>query len=282
VKLEASQVAVVTGGASGIGRALVEAFAARGLSVVGVDVEASALDVMVSEVNGAGSGEAGAGRVAGQVIGRVVDVRDPEALVALAADVMATFGRVDVVCNNAGVITSRLPTWEQPHSDVQWTTEVNFYGVVNGVRAFVPHFIAAGQGHVVNTASVAGLSTIPGGGQAAYSASKHAVVGLSETLALELATVAPEVGVTVLCPGQVPTRIKDAARNRPADRPEADPERAKTALPDFQLSMDRATPEAVAAMVLAAIEERRFYLVTAPDAGQWARTRAQSVIDGLS
>ncbi len=267
MKLETGQVAVVTGAASGIGR-----------GVVGVDVEAGALDAMVAKVNGGASdGTGGAGT--GQVVGRVVDVRDPEALLALAADVMATFGRVDVVCNNAGVITSRLSTWEQPHSDVQWTTEVNFYGVVNGVRAFVPHFIAAGQGHVVNTASVAGLSTIPGGGQAAYSASKHAVVGLSETLALELATVAPEVGVTVLCPGQVPTKIRDARRNRPADRPETG---SSTVLPDFRLTMDVATPAEVAEMVLAAIEDGRFYLVTAPDAGQWARTRAQGVIDGLS
>ena len=278
MKLETGQVAVVTGAASGIGRGLVEAFVARGLSVVGVDVEAGALDAMVAKVNGGASdGTGGAGT--GQVVGRVVDVRDPEALLALAADVMATFGRVDVVCNNAGVITSRLSTWEQPHSDVQWTTEVNFYGVVNGVRAFVPHFIAAGQGHVVNTASVAGLSTIPGGGQAAYSASKHAVVGLSETLALELATVAPEVGVTVLCPGQVPTKIRDARRNRPADRPETG---SSTVLPDFRLTMDVATPAEVAEMVLAAIEDGLFYLVTAPDAGQWARTRAQGVIDGLS
>jgi NAD(P)-dependent dehydrogenase (short-subunit alcohol dehydrogenase family) len=278
MKLETGQVAVVTGAASGIGRGLVEAFVARGLSVVGVDVEAGALDAMVAKVNGGASdGTGGAGT--GQVVGRVVDVRDPEALLALAADVMATFGRVDVVCNNAGVITSRLSTWEQPHSDVQWTTEVNFYGVVNGVRAFVPHFIAAGQGHVVNTASVAGLSTIPGGGQAAYSASKHAVVGLSETLALELATVAPEVGVTVLCPGQVPTKIRDARRNRPADRPETG---SSTVLPDFRLTMDVATPAEVAEMVLAAIEDGRFYLVTAPDAGQWARTRAQGVIDALS
>ena len=271
MKLETGQVAVVTGAASGIGRGLVEAFVARGLSVVGVDVEAGALDAMVAEVNGGagdGTGESGTG----QVVGRVVDVRDPEALLALAADVMATFGR-------AGVITSRLPTWEQPHSDVQWTTEVNFYGVVNGVRAFVPHFIAAGHGHVVNTASVAGLSTIPGGGQAAYSASKHAVVGLSETLALELATVAPEVGVPVLCPGQVPPKIRDARRNRPADRPETG---ASTVLPDFRLTMDVATPAEVAEMVLAAIEDGLFYLVTAPDAGQWARTRAQGVIDGLS
>lgn len=278
MKLETGQVAVVTGAASGIGRGLVEAFVARGLSVVGVDVEAGALDAMVAEVNG-GAGDGTGGSGTGQVVRRVVDVRDPEALLALAADVVGTFGRVDVVCNNAGVITSRLSTWEQPHSDVQWTTEVNFYGVVNGVRAFVPHFIAAGHGHVVNTASVAGLSTIPGGGQAAYSASKHAVVGLSETLALELATVAPEVGVTVLCPGQVPTKIRDARRNRPADRPETG---ASTVLPDFRLTMDVATPAEVAEMVLAAIEDGLFYLVTAPDAGQWARTRAQGVIDGLS
>ena len=177
MKLEAGQVAVVTGAASGIGRALVDAFAARGLAVVLADVEQGALDAAVEELTATGA----------SALGARVDVRRPEDLENLAAKVQAEFGRVDVLCNNAGVIVPRAPVWEQSYADWQWIVDVNLHGVANGLRAFVPAMVAAGRGHVVNTASMAGLTTIPGGGNGAYSATKHAVVGLSETLRLDLA-----------------------------------------------------------------------------------------------
>lgn len=276
MRLEPGQVAVVTGAASGIGRALATAFADHGLTVFAVDVERPALDEAVAELRSAG----------GVAEGHVVDVRDPAALDALAAEVIASHGRVDVLCNNAGVVTPRLPLWEQPFEDLRWTTEVNLYGVANGVRAFVPHLVRAGRGHVVNTSSVAGLSTIPGGGNGVYSASKHAVVGLSETLRLELAAAAPDVGVTVLCPGPVPSRIHDAARNRPAElravepgAADPDPQHAGEPRPDFGLTLERVPAATVAAMVVDAIERRAPYVFTAPDVAALARARAVQLLE---
>jgi NAD(P)-dependent dehydrogenase (short-subunit alcohol dehydrogenase family) len=272
VRLESGQVAVVTGAASGIGRALAEAFARRGLTVVAVDVERDALDTAVAAMREEGLA----------VEGHVVDVRRPEGLDDLARHVMATHGRVDVLCNNAGVVTPRLPVWEQPFEDLRWTTEVNLYGVANGVRAFVPHMVAAGRGHVVNTSSVAGLSTIPGGGNGVYSASKHAVVGLSETMRVELASVAPDVGVTVLCPGPVPSRIHDAARNRPAGLAVPAPDSAPgLPPPDFGLTLERVEPAVVADQVLDAVERNLPYVLTAPDVSAMARDRATALIEAL-
>ena len=271
MRLEPGQVAVVTGGASGIGRGMVDALAARGLIVVLADVEPEALDKAVSEVASTGA----------TALGGVVDVRDPDAVDALAAQVIREFGRVDVLCNNAGVVTPRAPIWQQSFGDWQWTVQVNLIGVANGVRAFVPHLVEAGRGHVVNTASIAGLSTIPGGGNGAYSATKHAVVGLSETLRLELSLVAPEVGVTVLCPGPVPSRIHDAVRNRPADAGGATRFEDALPKPNFGLTLEPVSAEAVAAQVLDAIESGREYVLTAPDIVPMARERAQHLLDQL-
>jgi NAD(P)-dependent dehydrogenase (short-subunit alcohol dehydrogenase family) len=272
MRLEAGQVAVVTGAASGIGRALVDAFAARGLAVVLADVEQSALDAAVRELADAGA----------TAIGQRVDVRVPGDLESLAAKVQAEFGRVDVLCNNAGVVTPRAPVWEQSAADWAWLVDVNLHGVANGIRAFVPAMVAVGRGHVVNTASMAGLTTIPGGGNGAYSATKHAVVGLSETLRLELSLVAPDVGVTVLCPGPVPSRIHDAARNRPADAPASAP--AQSLAPGMQswLTLTRVPAEDVAAQVLRAVEEGREYVLTHADILPLARDRAQHLLEQLS
>ncbi|NJC71893.1 SDR family NAD(P)-dependent oxidoreductase [Planosporangium thailandense] len=274
MRVEAGQVAVVTGAASGIGRAMVDAFVARGLVVVLADVEKEALERAVAEVSATGA----------TAEGHVVDVGTPDRLEVLADHVLSTYGRVDVICNNAGVVTSRRPVWEQSFADLEWTTRVNFYGVANGVRAFVPHMVRAGRGHVVNTASMAGLSTIPGGGNGVYSATKHAVIGLSETLAVELARAAPEVGVTVLCPGPVPSRIHDAARNRPAslvaDPPATEPDGLPK--PDFGLELQKVPAEVVAEQVVDAIESRRAYVVTAPDIVPLAKARVDALLSALA
>jgi NAD(P)-dependent dehydrogenase (short-subunit alcohol dehydrogenase family) len=270
MRLERGQVAVVTGAASGIGRAMAHAFAGRGLAVVMADIERSALGAAVTEVEATGA----------TALGRVIDVRRPEQLDELAEATLAAFGRVDVVCNNAGVVTPRVPVWEQSYADLAWTTEVNLYGVANGIRAFVPLLVATGRGHIVNTASIAGLATIPGGGNGAYSATKHAVVGLSETLRVELDLVAPAVGVTVLCPGPVPTRIHDSGRNRPTDQPAA---AVDAALPktEFGLTLEPVAANAVAGLVIGAIEQNRFYLLPASDTLPMARDRAERVLDAL-
>jgi NAD(P)-dependent dehydrogenase (short-subunit alcohol dehydrogenase family) len=270
MKLEAGQVVVVTGAASGIGRALVDAFAARGLAVVLADVEQGALDAAVGELTAGGA----------TAMGERVDVRRPEDLENLAAKVQAEFGRVDVLCNNAGVIVPRAPVWEQSAADWRWIVDVNLLGVANGLRAFVPAMVAAGRGHVVNTSSMAGLTTIPGGGNGAYSATKHAVVGLSETLRLELAEAAPAVGVTVLCPGPVPSRIHDAGRNRPADLP-AEPAESLAPGAKSWLTLTRVPAEDVAAQVLVAVEEGREYVLTHADVLPLARARAEHLLEQL-
>jgi NADP-dependent 3-hydroxy acid dehydrogenase YdfG len=272
MKLEPGQVAVVTGAASGIGRALVDAFAARGLAVVLADVEQAALDRAMREVAEAG----------GTTIAERVDVRRADELDRLAGKVRAEFGRVDVLCNNAGVVTPRAPVWEQSAADWTWLVDVNLHGVANGIRAFVPGMIAAGRGHVVNTASMAGLCTIPGGGNGAYSATKHAVVGLSETLRLELSLVAPQIGVTVLCPGPVPSRIHEAARNRQTDVIAA--EAVESLLPGTQswLTLTRVPAEEVANQVLAAVESDREYVLTHSDILPQAQARAQHLLEQLA
>jgi NAD(P)-dependent dehydrogenase (short-subunit alcohol dehydrogenase family) len=208
MELREGQVAVITGGASGIGFGLAEAFGARGLSVVLGDIEEAALDT---------ASEALAERGV-RTLTVPTDVTDPAALDSLRDRALAELGRIDVICNNAGVISSPMrPTWEYDLADWVWVLDVNLWGVIHGIRSFVPVLVAQGQGHVLNTASMAGLSTVPG--IAPYTAAKRAVVGLSESLAQELAPHG--VGVTALCPGLVTTRIGEAGRNRPRSGPAA-------------------------------------------------------------
>lgn len=205
MKLEAGQVAVVTGGASGIGFAMAESFAQRGLDIVLADIDAEPLARAVSNIESSGV----------SAIGVVTDVRKPEQLDALAAKTLERFGRVDIICNNAGVASPMKPIWEIDERDWEWVLSVNLRGVISGMRAFVPHLVAQGSGHVVNTASMAGIAIIPTLGP--YTAAKHAVVALSEVLSAELATAAPGVGVTVVCPGMIESNLSDAERNRPAE-----------------------------------------------------------------
>jgi NAD(P)-dependent dehydrogenase (short-subunit alcohol dehydrogenase family) len=210
MKLETGQVAVVTGGGSGLGLALVEAFAARGLSVVVADVERDALAGAVAHLEQRDV----------PVLGVPTDVRHAAQVDGLAAATLDRFGRVDVICNNAGVTTAGPNIWETPVNDWEWVLAVNLWGVIHGLRAFVPHLVAQNSGHVVNTSSMAGVSVPTRHGP--YLASKHAVVALSESLEIELASAAPNVGVTVVCPGIVGTNIAAAQRNRPDDLPGTD------------------------------------------------------------
>jgi NAD(P)-dependent dehydrogenase (short-subunit alcohol dehydrogenase family) len=263
-------VAVVTGAASGMGRAMADAFAARGFKVVLVDVESKALDSAVREVGSTGA----------VVLGVLADVRDAVQVADVAARTRAAFGPADVVCVNAGVITARLPVWQQPATDWAWTVEVNVLGAANTVRAFVPDMVERGRGHVVFTASIAGLAPLPGGGNGAYSASKHAIVGLAETLRIELDEHAPDVGVTLLCPGPVPTRFHDAARNRPADKPAADLD-GPARTPRFSHGMATVSAPDIARAVVQAIEENRLYLLPAAGTATYARRRIERLLVDL-
>ncbi|MEO1060717.1 MAG: SDR family NAD(P)-dependent oxidoreductase [Actinomycetota bacterium] len=246
------QVAVVTGGASGIGLALGRAFAARGAAVSLADVEADALDEAVESIVSGG----------GRAIGSVVDVSDADAVTGLAARTAAELGPVDVVCNNAGVGVNG-PAWKASLADWRWVLDVNLWGVIHGVRAFVPAMVERGRGHVVNTASLAGLVSYPEMG--VYNVSKHAVVTLSETLWHELKRDDTGVGVTVVCPGLVNTRIIEADRNRP-DRLRSDDdqmtgsseERRAAARAVYDQAM---SPDELAAIVLDAVDGDQLYVI---------------------
>ena len=210
------KVAVVTGAASGIGRAMAERFAREGMKLVLADVEEAALAGAHAALIGAGA----------EAIAVRTDVSKWEQVEALAARAFEAYGAAHVLCNNAGVAAGGV-CWEVPHADWEWVLGVNQWGVIHGIRAFVPRMLAQGQGHVVNTASVAGLVTAPGMGT--YCATKHAVVAISECLHLDLAVTgnSSKVQVSGLCPAWVKTNIADSERNRPESAPRR-PDAART------------------------------------------------------
>ncbi|HEX6424790.1 MAG TPA: SDR family NAD(P)-dependent oxidoreductase [Acidimicrobiales bacterium] len=275
----AGKVAVVTGAASGIGLALATRFADEGMDVVLADVERDALD-------------AAAGRLAGKVGAEHVlavptDVRDEAAVEALAAATFDRFGTAHVVCNNAGVGVGGL-AWTVPADRWRWIVEVNLLAVAHGIRAFVPRMIEQAEGHVVNTASAAGLLTGPG--MSPYYATKHGVVALSESLHFDLQLVGGAVGVSVLCPEWVRTQIHESERNRPpevgempgmpgpADEGEDDGGPAP-ALGDFVRSLvdSGLDPAAVAGMAVDAIRTRRFWITTHPTTVPSAQRRWDAI-----
>jgi NAD(P)-dependent dehydrogenase (short-subunit alcohol dehydrogenase family) len=240
------KVAVVTGGASGIGKAMAARFQAAGMHVVIADVEQGALDATSAELG---------------VVGVRTDVSDADSVAALAAAVVERFGTAHVICNNAGVGGGGVIA-SQTLKDWKWIIDVNLWGVVHGLHSFLPLLLANPDGgHVVNTASMAGLSAWPGIGP--YNATKYAVVGLSETLAIELA--GSPVGVSVLCPGVVNTNIFTSQRNRPValknERPNVE---ARKVNGTIRIS-DGLEPSVVADRVLDAIVADRFWIITHPE-----------------
>jgi len=263
------RVAVVTGGASGIGFGLASAFAAEGMKVVVGDIEEPALDDAVAKLEASGA----------EVLGVRTDVSDDASVAALAAAAVDRFGAIHVACNNAGVGGGGL-SWEAPLSTWEWVLGVNMWGVIHGIRAFVPILMQQNEAHIVNTASIAGRAAGPFMGP--YNASKHAVVALSETLYHEMAMMAPQVKVSVLCPGWVRTRIADSARNRPDDDGDDAVENPARLL--LQSVIERGMPpEELAAIVLDAIRAERFWILPHDDAEPFWREfvngRAQALID---
>lgn len=263
------RVAVVTGAASGIGLSLARRFGAEGMRVVLADIEAAPLERAARSLAAAGV----------EALAVRTDVSRPEQVEALAARSCDAFGAVHVLCNNAGVFVGGN-SWEASLADWNWVLGVNFWGVVHGLRSFVPRLLAHGEeAHIVNTASMAGLVSLPF--TAPYCVSKHAVVTLSESLHHELTLRGSKVGVSVLCPEVVATNIGGGARNRPpaADAPAAEtPEQAlvRTAL---EKSIEHGIPpEAIAERVLRALRERRFYVLAEDDWLRAARLRCEDVV----
>jgi NAD(P)-dependent dehydrogenase (short-subunit alcohol dehydrogenase family) len=267
----ADGVAVVTGGGSGIGQALAERFAAEGMRVVVADVDLAGLSAVARGIADAYGAD--------RVLAVPTDVRDPDAVDALAAATVEHFGAVHVLCNNAGV-GSGGAAWEVTPERWRWVVDVNLLGVAYGLGAFVPHLLAQDRGHVVNTASAAGLLTGPG--MAPYFATKHAVVAMSESLHLDLRNAHSSVGVSVLCPEWVRgTRIHDAERNLPVgDRAGGD----GSPLVDGilrSLVNGGTDPAELAGEVVAAIREDRFWVLPHRESTlESARLRWAAIDDG--
>lgn len=243
----AGRTAVVTGAAGGIGLAMTERFVAAGMSVVMADIEEETLSREASRLESDGA----------RVLGVLTDVRDPEAVESLREQALSVHGSVHVLCNNAGVAPGG-PMADTTPADWRWAVDVNILGVAHGVTAFASLFLEQGEGHIVNTASEAGLVTNAALGL--YCATKHAVVGLSEALWRE---VHPQgVGVSVLCPNLVDTRIFESERNR-SDGTEMAPTSAATMAPLREaISLMGIAPAVVADEVFDAILDDRFWVLT--------------------
>lgn len=267
MELTPGKVAVVTGAASGIGLALAHRFAAAGMSIVLADIEAAALDVAAEAIAERGV----------PTLAVVTDVSSASSVEALAAATVERFGGVHLVCNNAGVSGLGDP-WLGPLASWEWVLGVNMWGVIHGVRAFLPQLIAAGGGHIVNTASVAGLLPI---GAAPYDASKHAVVALTEDLYHFVNSAMLPVGVSCLCPGWVRTRIMDSDRNWTGD-----PELAKRdPVAEITLSYVKRVidegmqPAMVADFVADAVTTDRFWVLPDKDFTELAVARWSTITE---
>jgi len=250
------KVAAITGGASGLGRAMARACLQAGMRVAIADIEAPALQHTLNELR----------ELSDDVIAIQTDVAQVTQVEQFAHAVRAHFGRVHLVCNNAGV-SPLGPVWENTLADWQWILGVNLWGVIHGVRAFTPMLLEQNEGHIVNTASVAGLINPPGMG--AYNVSKHAVVSLTETLFHDLAARQSNVGCSVLCPAYVPTGIANSARNRPVDlhTPPAEQSaetKAREAMLQQAVRSGKRSADDIAQHVLEAVRDNRFWILTHP------------------
>jgi len=267
------KVAVVTGAASGIGRALAEKSAQEGMKVVLADVEESALKQAEEELKASGA----------QVSAVRTDVSQADEVEVLAQKTFATYGAVHLLFNNAGV-GAGTTVWESSLADWQWVLGVNLWGVIHGIHFFVPRMLAQdSEGHIVNTASSAGL--VSSSGLGIYKVSKHGVVTLSETLALELAARGAKLKASVLCPEWVNTRIIDAERNRPQalqnalEEQHMSPEMAAMVQAMRQwLAQAGLPPSQVAEMVFDAIRQEKFYILTHPTTKQGVQLRMEDIL----
>ena len=259
------RVAVVTGGASGIGKAIAEKCGAEGMRVVLADIEGPALEDAAAQMKGS--------------MPYRVDVSDAAAVEAMAAAVYKEFGAVHLLFNNAGVAPDGKPVWSQSLETWKWVIDVNLYGVIHGLRSFVPRMLKGGEeGHIVNTASVAGLHAGPM--ISPYYATKHAVVGLSESMYIELRSGGTKVGASVLCPAFVKTRIGESGRNRPGGSESAGSGSGQFAEMVRAFIEQGVSPESIAEKVFAAIREDKFWILTHPEFDEPIRERVIGMVEG--
>ena len=272
MKTYQGRTAVITGAGSGFGLEVARLAAARGMNLVLCDVQADALEKAAAEFDGH------------PVLARRVDVSKAAEMEALAAAVQARFGAPHFLFNNAGVGSGGL-VWENSLADWDWVLGVNLMGVVHGLRLFTPMMLEAAatdptyEGHIVNTASMAGMLNAPNMG--VYNVSKHAVVSLSETLYQDLALVTEQIRCSVLCPFFVPTGISQSHRNRPGELASSRPTKSQLigqAMSDKAVSSGKITAAEVAAMVLEALDEERFYVFSHPRSLAGVQTRMEDVM----
>lgn len=270
------RVAVITGAASGLGKAFAEKAAALGMKLVLADIQAEALDAVVAELRARGA----------SVTGLRTDVSQSAQVQALADAALAQFGAVHLLFNNAGVLAGGL-VWENSEKDWDWLLGVNVRSVIHGVRIFTPLMLAAAaqdpdyEGHIINTASMAGLLNAPTLG--AYNLTKQAVVSLSETLYHDLTLVSAQVHCSVLCPFFVPTGISLSARNRPSELANSDAPTRSQAVAQAQnqeaTGAAKVSSEQIAELTFAAISQRRFYIYSHPHAMSSVRERFDAIVE---
>ncbi|MES3020400.1 MAG: SDR family oxidoreductase [Pseudomonadota bacterium] len=270
------KVAVITGGASGLGREFANSAAKLGMKLVLADVQQDALDKAKDELEAQGA----------TVLALICDVRKSEQIQALADATMASFGAVHLLFNNAGVGSGGL-IWENSEADWDWVMGVNVYGVIHGVRIFTRLMLEcakqdpAYEGHIVNTASMAGLLNAPTMG--VYNVSKHAVVALSETLYHDLQLVEAPIGASVLCPYFVPTGISQSHRNRPDDVKMAEAatasQKAAQAMTSKAVESGKVSAADVAQKTFDAIRDGQFYIYSHPGALNNVANRMDEIVN---
>ena len=264
------KVAVITGGADGIGKALAVAAATEGMKLVLADIDADKLNATVEELAGTGA----------EVIGLRTDVSSESSVQALADAAFERFGNVHLLINNAGVALAKS-AWETTQKDWEWVMGVNLYGVTNGLRAFIPRMLEKGEeGHIVNTASIAGLLSEPA--LAAYNVSKFGVVTLSEGLHHDLTLRKAKINVSVLCPGWVKTRIAEAERHREADQrtdfTKIDKVSVMTGMSIMKAVQNGIEPQQVASDVINAVKSNKFYILTHPHTKAGIQIRMEDIL----
>jgi NAD(P)-dependent dehydrogenase (short-subunit alcohol dehydrogenase family) len=268
-----NKVAVITGSASGIGRGLAEKCLQEGMKVVLADIEKPALEQTKKELTAKGD----------DLLAVQTDVSKESDMKDLGKKTMEKFGAVHLLFNNAGIVCVGSPLWEMTRLDWEWIIGVNMWGVIYGLKVFIPIMLQQDSDcHVVNTASIAGLSTVP---DAAYAMTKHGIVGLTEALHLQLRQIDAKIGVSVLCPGLIKTRIFHSDRNRPAELQNETID--QTAKPEQRAAIERViemqetamSPAQLADKVFQAINEETFYILSEERYRENARQRMEIILN---